>query len=103
MFEEIYKSICAYGSNTIILSHKFKGTISRDFLTLASFIKQLLLDPLDMHGNDFEFFGIFEKLFVFVIDTPVYSPPESGDSLVYLPPWSRDSPKYSSPVVETSR
>ncbi len=86
MLEEIYKSICAYGSNTMILSHKFKGTVSRDFLTPDSFIKQLLLDPLDMHGNDLEFFGIFEKLFVFVIDNPVYSPPGSGDSLVYSPP-----------------
>ncbi len=35
--------------------------------------------------------------FVFVINSPVYSPPESQDSLVYSPPWSCDSPVYLSP------
>ncbi len=33
-----------------------KGTVSRDFLTLFFFIKQLLLVPLDMPRKDFEFF-----------------------------------------------
>jgi hypothetical protein len=33
-----------------------KGTVSRDFLTLVFFIKQLLLVPLDMPKKDFEFF-----------------------------------------------
>ncbi len=75
----------------------FKGTVSRDFLTLVFFIKQLLLFPLDMPRKDFEFFRIFKKLFVFLIDSPVYSLPGSWDSPVYSPPGSRDSPMYSSP------
>ncbi len=54
-----------------------KGTVSRDFLTLFFFIKQLLLVPLDMPKKDFNFFLLFKKLFVFVIDSPVYSLPES--------------------------
>jgi hypothetical protein len=33
-----------------------KGTVSRDFLTLVLFIKQLLLVPLDMPRNDYEYF-----------------------------------------------
>jgi hypothetical protein len=43
--------------------------MSRDFLTLVFFIKQLLLVPLDMPRKDFEFFRISKELFVFVIDT----------------------------------
>ncbi len=50
-----------------------------------------------MHRKDFKFFWIFEELFVFVIDSPVYSPPGSQDSPVYSPPWSHDSPVYSQP------
>ncbi len=73
-----------------------KGTVSRDFLTLVFFIKQLLLVPLDKARQDFEFFRIFEELFEFVIDSPVYSLPGSRDSLVYSSPGSRDSPEYSS-------
>ncbi len=68
-----------------------KGTVSRDFLTLVFFIffiKHLLLVPLDMPRKDFEFFRIFEELFEFVIDSPVYSLPESRDSPMYSPPGS---------------
>jgi hypothetical protein len=62
------------------------------FLTLVFFIKQLLLFLLDMPRKDFKFFWIFKKLFVFVIDSPVYSLPGSRDSLVSSPLGSR--PKF---------
>jgi hypothetical protein len=77
------------------------------FFTLVYFIKQLLLVPLDMPRKDFKFFRIFEKLFVFLINSPVYSIPGSRDSLVYSPLGSHDSPVYSSlgsknsPVMNT--
>ncbi len=74
-----------------------KGTVSRVFLTLVFFIKHLLLVPLDKPRKDFELFRIFEELFEFVIDSPVYSLPGSQDSPVYSSPGSRDSPVYSSP------
>ncbi len=45
-----------------------------------------------MLRKDFELFRISKKLFVFVIDSPVYSPPGSRDSPVYSPPGSR--PKF---------
>jgi hypothetical protein len=41
------------------------------------FIKQLLLVPKGMPGNDFEFFRIFMELVVFVIDSPVINTPGS--------------------------
>jgi hypothetical protein len=75
----------------------FKGTVSRDLLTLFFFIKHLLLVPLDTPRKDFEFFRIFEELFEFVIDSPAYSLGGSRDSPVYSSPGSRDSPVYSSP------
>jgi hypothetical protein len=74
----------------------FKGTVSRDFLTLVFFIKQLLLVPLNTARQYFEFFRLFEELFEFVIDSLVYSLPGSRDSSVYSSPGSRDSPVYSS-------
>jgi hypothetical protein len=39
--------------------------------------------------KDFEFFRIFKELFVFVIDSPVYSPLGSRDSPIYSSPGSR--------------
>jgi hypothetical protein len=45
-----------------------------------------------MHRKDFAFFWIFKKLFVFIIDSPVFLPQGSGDSPVDPPPWSHDSP-----------
>jgi hypothetical protein len=36
--------------------NEIKGTVSRDFLWLVFFIKQLLLVPIGMPRNDFEFF-----------------------------------------------
>jgi hypothetical protein len=46
-------------------------------------MKQLLLVPLDMHIKDFEIFWIFKKFFVFIIDSPKYSPPGGRDSPDY--------------------
>ncbi len=86
----------------MLFEPQLKGTVSRDFLTLVFFIKQLLLVPLDMPKKDFEFFWLFNKLFVFVIDSPVYSLPGSWDSPVYSPPGSHDSPVYSWPVSRDS-
>jgi hypothetical protein len=45
-----------YSQNPNKKERSFKGTVSRDFLTLVFFIKQLLLVPLDMSKKDFEFF-----------------------------------------------
>ena len=50
--------------------NELKGTVSRDFLSPVFFIKQLLLVPIDMPRNDFEFFRIFVEIFEFVIDSP---------------------------------
>jgi hypothetical protein len=49
----------------------FKGTVSRVISSPAFFIKQLLLVPIGMPRNDFEFFQIFVELFVFAIDYSV--------------------------------
>ncbi len=59
-----------YGCFKVVFSF-LKGQCQEIF-SLVFFIKQLLLD---MRRNDFEFFRMFEELFVFVIDSPVYSPP----------------------------
>ncbi len=49
-----------------------------------------------MPRKDSEFFRIFASLFVFVIDSQVYSPPRSWDFPVYSPQRTHDSPLYSS-------
>jgi hypothetical protein len=55
-----------------------KGTMSRDFSSpVFFFIKQLLLVPMGMPRNGFEFLRIFVELFVFVIDYPVMNTPGS--------------------------
>ncbi len=54
-----------------------KGTASRDFSSLVFFIKQLLLVPMGMPRNVFEFFRIFVELLVFVIDSSVKNTPGS--------------------------
>ena len=51
--------------------------MSRDFLSPVFFIKQLLLVPVDMPRNDFEFVRIFVEIFEFVIDSPVMNTPGS--------------------------
>jgi hypothetical protein len=48
-----------------------KGTVSQDFLSPFILIKQLLLVPIVMARNDFEFFRRFMELFVFLIDSLV--------------------------------
>ncbi len=55
-----------------------------------------------MLRKDFKFFWIFEDLFIFIIDSPVYSTPGSQDFPVYSPLWSHDSPLYSSPGSQDS-
>jgi hypothetical protein len=85
------------GSDEQLSTEELKGTVSRDFLTLVFFIKHLLLVPVDKPGKNFELFRIFEELFEFVIDYPVYSLPGSRDSPVYSSPGNCDSPVYSSP------
>jgi hypothetical protein len=42
-----------------------------------------------MPREEFNFSRIFEELFVFVIDSPVYSPPRSRDKPMYSSPGSR--------------
>ncbi len=68
-----------------------------EILRLWVFFKQFLLVPLETPRNYFKYFRIFEELFIFVIDSPVYSPPGSRDSQVYSPPGKHDFPVYSSP------
>ncbi len=68
--------------------------MSRDFLTQVLFSTQLLLVLLDASRKDFKLFWIFEKLFVFAIDSPVYSSLRSWYSPVYSPPGSRPKLVY---------
>ncbi len=51
--------------------------MSRDFSSPVFFIKQLLLVPIGMPRNNFEFFRIFVVLFIFVTDSPVMNTPGS--------------------------
>ncbi len=83
-----------------------KGTVSRDFLLCFFFfflIKQLLLVPLNCRERISIFLKFPVVLFLFVIDSPAYSPTGSQDSSVYSPPQSRDSPVYASTGIETPR
>jgi hypothetical protein len=55
---------------------KFKGTVLRDFFTLET-------TSCPIRHQDFKFLQFFfRELFVFVIDSLVYSPLESCDSPV---------------------
>jgi hypothetical protein len=54
-----------------------KGTVSQYFLSPFILIKQLLLVPIAMAKNDFEFFRRFVELFVFLIDSLVMNVPGS--------------------------
>jgi hypothetical protein len=44
-----------------------------DIFRLRFFVEQVLLVPLDMPREDFYFYRTFVVLFVFLIDSPVYS------------------------------
>ena len=68
-----------------------KGTVSRDFLFLVFFTKQLLLVPIEMPSGLFEFWRIFAEIFAILIDSPVSRTPGSRDSPVSWTPGSRDS------------
>ncbi len=70
----------------------FKRDSFTKFLTLVVLIKQLVVVPLDISRKDSDFLSIFEELFVFLIDYPVYSSFASRDSLVYSS--SGSSPKF---------
>ncbi len=85
-----------FGSEYVQNSTWLKGQI----VYSVFFIKPLLLVPLETPRKDFEYFWIFEKFFLFVIDSPVYSPPGKCDSLVYSSPGSWDSPVYSPPGIQ---
>jgi hypothetical protein len=51
--------------------------VSRDFLPLVFFFKQLLLAPVDKHSNDFDFFRIFAEIFDYFGASPVSTTPVS--------------------------
>jgi hypothetical protein len=91
----IVKSICymyrreSRFSASSTVSKILKGTVSRDFSCPVYFIKHLLLVPIRMPRTEFKFFGIFVKLFVFVIDSPVMNTPGSLDSPVVNTPGRR--------------
>ncbi len=48
-----------------------KGTVSRDFLPLVFYFKQLLLAPVGKPSDDFDFFRIFAEIFDFSGASPV--------------------------------
>ncbi len=50
---------------------ELKGTVSRDFLPLVFFFKQLLLAPVDKPSNDFDFFLMFPEIFDYFGASPV--------------------------------
>jgi hypothetical protein len=60
-----------------------KETVSRDFLSPFILIKQLLLVPIAMARNDFEFFRRFMELFVFLMDSLVMNV-RTGESIRIL-------------------
>jgi hypothetical protein len=55
--------------------HLLKGTVSRDFSSPVFLTKQLLLVPMGMPRNDFDFLKIFFEIFVFIIDSLVMNTP----------------------------
>ncbi len=75
---------------------ELKGQCYKIFLFWFFHQKQLLLVPLDTPWNHFNFFRILEELFIFVINSLVYSPPGSWDSPVYSSKRSHGSQVYSS-------
>jgi hypothetical protein len=72
-----YSKYVTISALRVITQDLVKGRVSRDFSSPVFFIKQLLLVPMGMSRNDFEFFRIFVELFVFVIDSPVMNTPGS--------------------------
>ncbi len=63
-----------------LINHYFiylKGTVSRDFLPLIFFFKQLLLAPVDKPSNDYDFFRIFAEIFDYFGASPVSTTPVS--------------------------
>jgi hypothetical protein len=56
--------------------------VSRDFLPLVFFFKQLLLAPVDKLSNDFDFFRIFTEIFDHFGASPVSTTPVSDNFTV---------------------
>ncbi len=71
--------------------------MSRDFLPLVFFFKQLLLAPVDKPSNDFDFFRIFAEIFDYFGASPVamHALPVS------LTPVNNSSPVSTAPVSDT--
>ncbi len=80
-----------------------KGTVSRDFLPLVFFFKQLLLAPVDKPSNDFDFFRIFAEISDYFGASPVSTTPVS-DTFTVLKSFTGVNPcrwhrwRHASPV-----
>jgi hypothetical protein len=79
----------------------FKGTVSRDFLPLVFFFKQLLLAPVDKPSNDFDFFRIFAEIFDYFGASTVSTTPAMHALPVSLTPVNNSSPVSTTPVNDT--
>jgi hypothetical protein len=69
---------------------ELKSTVSRDFLPLVFFFKQLLLALVDKPSNNFDFFRIFPEIFNYF-----------GASLVSLTPVNNSLPVSTTLVSDT--
>jgi hypothetical protein len=78
-----------------------KGTVSRDFLPLVFFFKQLLLAQVDKPSNDFNFFRIFGEIFDYFGASPVSMTPAMHALPVSLTPVNNPSPVSTTPVSDT--
>jgi hypothetical protein len=78
-----------------------KGTVSRDFLPLVFFLKQLLLATVDKPSNDFDFFRIFAEIFDYFSASPVSTTPAMHALPVSLTPVNNSLPVSTTPVSDT--
>jgi hypothetical protein len=78
-----------------------KGTVSRDFLPLVFFFKQLLLAPVDKPSNDFDFFRIYAEISDYFGASPVSTTPTIHALPVSLTPVNNSSPVSTTPVSDT--
>jgi hypothetical protein len=79
----------------------FKGTVSRDFLPLVFFFKQLLLAPVDKPSNNFDFFRIFAEIFDYFGASPVSTTSAMHALPASLTPVNNSSPVTTTPVSDT--
>ncbi len=78
--------------------------MSRDFLPLVFFFKQLLLAPVDKPSNDLDFFGIFTEIFEYFGASPVSTTPVS-DTFTVLKSFTGvndTGKKFLTGVIDTS-